>query len=448
MLNTLASRLSHRPSHIKMWHIAWPMIISNITVPLLGLVDTGVLGHLDNPVHLGAAAIGANIFVIIFWAFGFLKMSTTGMTAQAFGARDYTRLKQILIQNLLLATLIGAIILILQELIFSTGIKLIGGSTAVQSHAAVYCDIRAWAAPATLVQYTVIGWLIGIQKTRLSLLILVVVNSVNILMDILLVVVVKMDIAGVALATVIAEYAGIALSLMLVLKQFIALPETRKLKTNRLFAGHDLKKLFAVNSDLFIRTCSLLFAFAFFTSQGARQGDSILAANAVLLTFLLLISSALDGFANAAEALIGESVGARTIKSFHQDTLIALFWCLLTTLLLMITFSIAGKVIIRTLTDIPSVISTASAYLPWLIWMPLISNLSYLLDGVFIGATKTREMRNIMLLSLFMIFIPFWYATRELGNNGLWLTLSAFMLCRSLGMAWSYYEISKRKAWF
>ena len=448
--------------HRQIWAFAWPMMLANVTVPLLGLVDTAVLGHLEHPGYLAGVAIGSNIFTFIFWAFGFLRMGTTGLIAQAYGKQDTPELLRTLIQSIGLALFIGIIIIANQAWLIPTAITLMDGSQQTQALATAYCDIRIWGAPATLIQYALIGTYIGLQKPKASLVILIGINLLNIIFDLWFVVLLEWNVEGVALATVLAEYIGALISLGYLYYYFsrhfqltaekspnsTSRPSTWSLKT--LINRHDLSRFFSVNGDIFIRTCCLLFVFAFFTSQGAKQGDVVLAANAVLLTFLLLISNTLDGFANAAEAKIGEFVGKIKNETLHvnnkystkQHLILfvrsALQWCVGFTAVLMLIFSLSGSSIITLLTDISDVQETANLYLTWLILMPALSCLSYLYDGVFVGATQTRSMRNIMVICLFGVFLPLWMLTQPYGNHGLWFSFSVFMLSRSVLMRLSY----------
>jgi len=423
------------------------MMLSNITTPLLGLVDTAVLGHLEHPGYLAAVAIGSNIFTFIFWAFGFLRMGTTGLVAQAYGKQDHSLINRTLIQAIGLGLLIGLVIIGNQFWLIPTAITLMDGSEHAQMLATTYCQIRIWGAPATLIQYALIGAYIGLHKPKTSLVILIFINSLNIIFDLLFVVVFDFNVTGVAFATILAEYCGVAASLVYlskILKISTNSCDLMSLKT--LLKQSELLRFFRVNSDIFIRTCCLLFVFAFFTAQGAKQGDVILAANAVLLTFLLLISSTLDGFANAVEATVGKITGE---KEYSQTLLsefvgAAIRWSTVTATLLIFIFYYAGSEIISLLTDIQSVRETAEHFLPWLIVMPGLACLSYIYDGVFVGAIETKAMRNIMLICLLLIFMPLWLITKQFDNHGLWFSLSAFMLSRSILMHLAYGRLKQK----
>lgn len=415
--------------HRQVWLLSWPMILSNITVPLLGLVDTAVIGHLPDPRYLGAVAIGASLFSVLFWGFGFLRMGTTGLTAQALGADDTHRLKLLLGQSLVLAGAIGLLLILLQAPLLTLGLNLMGASDEVREAARLYCDIRILSAPAVLANYALLGWFLGLQNSRIPLLLLVATNVLNILLDVLLVVGLGMHVDGVAWATLIATYGALALGLWLAQQHLQSL--NARVTLAELFDWPRYRSLLQSNRYLFVRTLCLLLAFCFFTAQGARLGESTLAANAVLLNFLMLISHGLDGFAHAIEALCGKYHGARDRSGFFDACRAATLWSLATAVLLSLFFWGWGEDLIRMLTSIPEVISHASEYLPWLIAMPLLGVWSYLLDGIYIGANWFRAMQNCMLIACLLVFLPVWYFTQDWHNHGLWLALSALMVGRA-----------------
>ncbi len=430
----------------RLWSLAWPLILTNLTVPLLGLVDTAVLGHLNSPVYLGAVAISANLFTILYWSFGFLRMGTTGLAAQASGAQNKERLRRLLAQASVFGAGIGCFLVMLQLPLISVGLWLMNPEPEVARLAYEYCQIRIFSAPAVLAQYALIGWLIGRHDTRIPLLVAVATNLLNLGLDLLFVVGLNMTSAGVALATLIAEYFALGLTLWLMRQRH---PDAWDLAGvgARLRQWTDYLHLIRVNRFIFIRTVALLLTFAFFTARGAHLGTEILAANAVLLTFLLLISNGLDGFANGAEVLTGEAVGARSLVQLRSSLKVALGCAVVGALLFCGFFWLAGDGLISLLTDIPSVATRAREFLPWLILMPALAVWGYLLDGVFIGALKVRAMQNTVLLSA-LVFLLVWWSSQPLGNHGLWLALSAFMLSRGLGLGWLAWRNSRRQCWF
>lgn len=406
------------------------MILSNITVPLLGLVDTAVIGHLPDPKYLGAVAVGAMIFSILYWSFGFLRMGTTGLTAQALGNNDYNQSRLLLAQSLVLAGLIGLIIVIFQYPLIETALTLVGAEAAVTTEARLYSNIRVFGAPAVLANYALLGWFLGNQNTRIPLLLLVVTNLLNMLLDLIAVYGLGMQAEGVALATVISEYASLILGSVLMLRMLAKQAGTTPWQQLR--SVSDYYHLINVNRYLFVRTLVLLLTLAFFTSQGAQQGTTILSANAVLLNFFLIISNGLDGFAHAAEALSGKFYGAKDNKGFHRIISATLSWSLITAVLFTLLFWLGGELIISLLTNITAVRLAAAEYLPWIIFLPLIAVWSFLTDGIFVGTTQVKAMQNTMLISVFAVYAPVWYLSQPLGNNGLWLAFLSLFMARGI----------------
>ena len=427
-----------RWNHRQIIQLAFPMIISNLSTPLLGLVDTAVMGHLDTPQFLGGVALGGLIFSFIYWGFGFLRMGTTGLTAQAFGNRDHNEIKSILGRALLISTVISILILASQFPVRIISFWLIESSAPLERLASRYYDIRIWSAPATLSLYVLLGWFLGLQDVKSPLYIVLVTNLCNIFLDILLVVYLKMDVNGVAFASVLAEYSGMLFAVFLL---------QRKIKTfhsswswSRVIDPEKLKNLLIINNNIFIRTLCLIFAFAFFTAQGAKFGETILAANAILLNFLMLMAFALDGFAHAAEALVGRALGASDKTLLNRTVLTAALWSCFVAFNFSVAYAVFGMHLINILTSLDDVRNATYQYLPWVIFMPMASFACYLLDGIFIGATLTREMRNTMLFSILLCFLPTWYFFQYLHNHGLWLTLTVFMLARSVSMSWVFKQ--------
>ncbi len=424
------------PNNRDVWRIAAPMMLSNISVPLLGMVDTGVTGHLEDADYLAAVAIGSTIFAFIYGGFNFLRMGTTGITAQKFGAEDHDGLKVALGQALIVSLTIAVALVVLQVPIGDLSLRMLGAQAAVADFAHQYFYIRIWSAPATLANYALIGWFLGLQNARVPLYIVLVINVTNIFLDLFFVLVLDMKVDGVAAASVIAEFSGVAFG------GIYALRYLRRHRGRMLYAHlttlREYKAFFGVNAHLLVRTMALIFAFAFVTAAGARIGPMILAANAVLMNLMNLMSFALDGFAHAAEALVGKAVGANNREALREAVRLTLRWSLYMSLTFCLFFFVGGPWLIRLLTDIPEVITVANRYLPWMTLMPFVAVWSYLYDGVFVGATRAREMRDIMLVSTFLVFLPTWYMTRELGNHGLWLALAAFLASRGIGMHYYY----------
>ncbi|WP_438462469.1 MATE family efflux transporter [Marinomonas sp. PE14-40] len=435
----------------RIWHMAWPPMLSNITTPLLGLVDTAVVGHLANESHLGAVAIGASIFSLVFWAFGFLRMGSTGLTAQALGRKDDQRVLELLLQSVLLGILIGLLLILFREPIIDVMLWMMSPSAQVEPWARLYCEVRILSAPAVLAGYAVVGWFYGVQNARGPLWIMLLINVVNMVLDYYAVYHLDMASDGVAWATVFSQYAGLALALYLASKQL------KKLNINistevakSLLKLSEYIALIQVNRYLFVRTILLLTVGIFFTAQGSAQGDNILAANAVLLTFLMIISNALDGFAFSVEALCGEAIGQKDKMQFEKVVLLSSVWALVAAVGLVCVFWLFGNHIVSLLTSIESVKSIAAIYLPWLIIFPLLGIWSFMLDGVFIGATEVKQMQDAMIVSVVLVFFPCWYITQQLGmgNHGLWFSQAALFVARGASMYWLYRRNLAQGKWF
>ncbi len=435
-----------RATHSRVWALAWPMMLSNITVPLLGLVDTAVIGHLPDPHHLGAVAVGSMIFSIIYWAFGFLRMGTTGMVAQASGREDGAAIRTLLGQSLVLGAVIGLAILLLRTPLTTLALQLMDPEPAVLASATEYTAIRALGAPAVLCNFALLGWFVGNQNTRIALILLTSTNLLNMLLDLLFVFGLGMAADGVALATVCAEYFSLLLGLWFCRRMLARLPG--EWIWQRLHRLSDYRELISVNRYLFVRTLLLLMTLAFFTAQGAKQGTTILSANAVLLNFMLLISNALDGFAHATEALTGRALGQRQRRHFYQVLVCATLWSGVSAVLLTLVFWLGGQPIIHLLTDLPDVREEAVRYLPWIILLPLVSTWGFLLDGIFIGTTRVKAMQDTMLFSVLLVFAPIWWLSQPLGNQGLWLSFLCLFAARGISGAWVFWRLDRRDAWF
>ena len=438
--------LSASATYRQVWHFAWPAIISNISVPLLGLVDAAVLGHLSAPEYLGGVAVAATMFSMMFWAFGFLRMGTTGVVAQAKGRNDGYALRKWLLQSVVFAALTGLLLILGSPLILHFALPLFAASDVVAVQTEIYFQIRIFSAPAVLVNYALIGWLIGMQIPKGPLFILLVGNAVNIVLDLLLVLGLGWATQGAAIATVIADYLALALGLLMVRR--ILAGDDRQFSVEMLFDLAAFRRLIMLNRHLFVRTLCLLSVQAFFTARGARLGDEVLAANALLLNLMVLISNGLDGFAHAAEALTGECIGKGDRRQFHQVVRVT-GWCsLICGGLFCLFLGLGGKALLGWLTNIPEVAEQASVYLPWLVAMPLIAVWCFWLDGVFIGAVRTDMMQNTMLIATVLVFLPMWFLFRDMENQGLWLAYTVFMAARGLGLIWVYRHFSKNNVWF
>jgi MATE family multidrug resistance protein len=422
--------------------LAIPLILSNLTQPLLSTVDTVLSGHLPGAAALGGVAIGGIFFNSVFWTFGFLRMATTGLVAQAYGAEDHQELRLHFARAFLSSLAIGALVLALRTPLIALSITLLGAGPAVAANASVYCHIRIWSAPAALANYVILGALLGRQRARTALAIQAAINLVNVAVALWLVVHLHWGVAGIAAATAVADYAGLLLGLIVtiqskVLSRSHAKHElSERMRWQDIVHGPSLRHLFALNRDLLLRTLSLVAAYAWFTRSGARAGDAVLAANAVLLNLHNLASYALDGFANATEALVGESIGARRVADYRAVLRASTVAAAVVALLMSLTYLVFGGELIRLFTNQEPIRILAERYLPWAIAMPSIAIWGFQLDGIFIGATHARDLRDSMLISFLgflglAVVLEHWF-----GNHGLWCALALFMVLRgiTLGM--------------
>ncbi len=416
------------------------MILSNITGPLLGLVDTAVIGHLGQAYYLGGATIGAMVVTFITWLCNFLRMSTTGLAAQAFGQSDHTKALLILLRGILLAFVIGASCIVFQQSYLDAGLYLAGGSEQVQFYARQYGEIRIWGLPAALANLVILGWLLGNYRTKIVMWLLILTNVVNLLLDLLFVIGFGWQVQGVAWATLVAEYSGLVAGLVVIagiFKQSIKnLVQSKRHLWQDIIEATALLNYFKLNRDIFIRTLCLEICFLFITFQGARLGDNIVAANAILMNFLLLISFALDGIANAAEAMVGQAAGAKNQHKLKKIVQVSLFWTVIFALGYTVMFALVGSTFIGWITDIDAVVKVANDYLIWIVCLPIIACWCYLYDGIYVGLMQARIMRNSMMVATFLCFFPVWFALQHLGNHGLWAAFIVFMAVRGLTLAW------------
>ncbi|MEM7619909.1 MAG: MATE family efflux transporter [Pseudomonadota bacterium] len=432
---------SNRLNNKDIFVVAIPIVLSNITTPLLGLVDTAVLGQLGAAHLIGAAAVGTSIFSMMFWAFGFLRMGTTGLTAQADGTGDQDVVIGTLLRALSIGLGLGLVLLLLQGILNVLAFALYPASQQVEAAAKIYFDIRIWSAPATLANYALLGWFIGLGRAHIAFVLQLLLNGLNIFLDIYFVMVLHLGIEGVALGTVIAEIVAAIAGIGVALK-YIGWPG-RALPWYRLFDMSALKRAIAVNTDIMIRTLCLLFAFAFLTAQSAGMDDVTLAANAILLGFLHISAYFLDGFAFAAERFVGRSIGAGRRDEFYAAVYLSSVWAGLFSITLAFVFWLGGGFIIDVMTINENVREVARVYLIWAIIAPVVGFASFQLDGIFIGATQTQDMRNMMIVSL-VLYLTFWFFVFPIfGNHGLWASLIVFFIVRALTLLWCFPKLEK-----
>lgn len=429
--------------HGRVWRLAWPVVLSNLTVPLVGAVDTAVVGHLDSPHYIGGVALGTLIFNYLYWGFGFLRMGTTGLVAQARGAGDVPAIQAALARALLLAVAFGFACLLLALPIADLAFALLDGSPESEAAGRDYFLVRVFAAPAALCNISALGFFYGMQAMRAGFLQQVAINVLNVALSLYFVVALDWGVKGVALGTAIAQYAGLALGAWLILR---LMPRTgRRLTLAQILDRARLKAMMAVNRDLFIRTLAVLTATAFFMNSSAALGDTALAANALLWVMLTFAAYGLDGYAHAAEALVGEGVGARSAMRVRRSVVAAAIGAGVLALAMAIGLAAGGGLAIDLLTTLPEVRGEARAYMLWAAAVPLVSVWSFLLDGVFIGATRGPEMRNSMVFSLALFMGTGWLAMQVLGNSGLWASYLLFMLVRTATLL-AYYPRIERDA--
>ncbi len=409
--------------------LALPNIVSNITVPLLGLVDLALMGHLDSEVYIGAIALGGVIFNFIYWGFSFLRMSTTGFTAQAYGEKNHPETITILARALLLVAFIGFLILVLQTPIAWASFKIIGGSADVKELARSYFNIRVWAAPAALSLFVFNGWFLGMQNARFPMIIAIAVNVVNILLSLFFVFALHMNSNGVALGTALSQYIGLSIAAVLFYRKYRhMIPFVSKKGIMNLQV---IARFFKVNSDIFIRTFCIIGVFTFFTSESAGINDTVLAVNSLLIQLLLFFSFFIDGFAFAGEALSGKYFGARNIEQLQKVVKLLFIWGAGLALAFTLIYLPGVRLILRLLTSQKEVIESAQPFVPWVVLVPLASFASFIWDGIYIGATASKAMRNTLLIATFLVFAPSYYLMFPImGNHALWLGMLLFMLAR------------------
>ncbi|WP_242979033.1 MATE family efflux transporter [Rhodohalobacter mucosus] len=416
--------------------LAIPNIISNLSVPLLGVVDTALVGHLDEVYYLGALAVGGMIFNFLFWGFGFLRMGTTGITAQEYGARNRQSMMMTMARVQLIAWSFGLAIILMQTPLIRFSLWIIESSEEVAHFTQVYYDIRIYTAPAMLALYGLQGWFLGMQNAKYPMIITIVHNLLNIVLNIFFIQVMDMHVDGVAWGTLISTWLALGLGVWLFFRKYKRY--TGHYKQSELVNRDELKRYFSVNRDIFIRTLCLIFTFSFFTAKSAAQGDLVLAANTILLQLWMVASYGIDGFAYAAESLIGRFKGGNNSEKLRKAVYYNLGWGLFLGVTGSLIYLLFDEAILFLFTDKTDVIALAMSVMIWTILAPLVSSFCYILDGVFIGATETAPMRNTMLIATFAIFLPAYYAGNSLfGVHGLWVAMVLFMVTR--GAALGFY---------
>lgn len=443
-MNHIVRAWRHGPTHARVWALAVPMILSNLTVPLVALVDSTVVGHLPHAHQLGAVAVGASFYTILASLATFLRMGTTGFAAQAAGKNDEGAMRRILVQSLTLAWLfaimLAAVALPLAHLAFDV----MQPSAQLRELALQFFQIRLLGLPAILMQYAIVGWLLGLQNARAPLAIMLLTNIVNVVLVVSFVLGLGWDVPGAAIASVCAEWSGVMLGLFLVWKRLQRM--AARTDWGMLQRWVNWKPLLQTNRDIFIRSLALQTVFLSITLRGAHLGDATVAANALLLNGLLVCSYALDGLSHAIEALCGHAIGARRQLALRRALVVSGGWAFLISIGFSAGFALFGDLFIAMQTDMAIVRATAGDYIPYLAMLPVIAVWSYILDGLFIGATKAREMRNAMVVSV-VLALPLALALQGQANHGLWFALLAFMAIRALTMAGLAWDLTRKNRW-
>lgn len=434
----------HRPTHRRVWALATPMILSNLSVPLVALVDSTVAGHLPHASDLAAVAVGSAVYALPVWSLGFLRMGTTGFAAQAHGADDGSALRTILAQALLLAAIAGLLVGALMWPLLPWLIGQMHPSAALGTLGLDYLHLRLFGLPAALLNYALAGWFIGKHDTRTTLALLLVTNLANIALNLLFVLGFKLGVPGIALASVAGEWCGTLFGLARARQALRAV--IGRVDWAAMRSWPHWRPLLAVNRDIFLRTLVLEAVFFSISLLGTRLGDAVVAANALLMNGLLLAAFGLDGLANAIEALCGHAIGARDAPGLRRALVVAGGWALLGSLGFAVLFALGGHLFIDAQTSLPAVRTVAYHALPWLAVLPLAGVWSYLLDGLFVGATRAREMRDGMLLAGLLFAVLAW-ACRGWGNDGLWFAFLVFMVTRGLSLGWIALRLQRRQAW-
>mgnify|MGYP002624572316 CR=1 FL=1 len=413
--------------------LAIPNIISNITIPLLGLVDMMLMGHLSSPVYIGAIALGGTIFSVLYSFFSFLRAGTTGFTAQSYGANDSSEVSYSLYRSMTIAILAFLLILCAQKPIAQLSMALLDGSDDVKNLAITYFFVRIWAAPANMVLYCLNGWFIGMQNTKIPMTIAIIINVLNIFFSIFFVVTMHQDVVGVALGTVIAQYCGLITALVFLFVKYKSY--LIKINIYTLLNINKLKRFFKVNADLMIRSILLVLTIAFFTDQSAKLGDNILGVNMILLQFFYIFSYFTDGFAYAGEALVGKFIGARDAENLRSVVSHLFKWGAYICVPFAILYALFPTTFVKIISDQPAILEQIRPYYIYMALIPVITFAAFLWDGIYIGATASKAIRDTMIISSIFVFLPMWYFLMPAyGNHGLWTAFLGFMLARGISM--------------
>jgi len=426
----------------KVFLLAVPLILANLTTPILGIVDTAVIGHLDDPVFLASVVAGSWMFSLFYWGFGFLKSGTTGITAQAKGSNNREEVVNSLLRALIAGLIIGVIISLCRYFLGPLASQILGLSSSVSDLATEYILIRSLSAPAVLATYALIGWLIALQKTREVMIVTFITNAVNVVLDVVLVTIFHMDVKGVAFGTLIAEWIALIASAYFVLK-IIKNQYSISIRPKDIFESNAIIKILTIHTNIFIRTVALISAHLWFVNRSSSLGDMILAANGVLLNLHIMSGFFADAFAFTCESLVGEAKGKRSLRRFREVVLITGAWALVCSLISASTWYLGGTFFINLLTSIEPIRLLANDYLMWVIIMPILTMACYHLDGIFLGTTQTSDLRNGMLISLIVFVGLTLWLIPNLQNDGLWISFCVFFIIRAITLLIRYRSVEK-----
>ena len=427
----------------QIFRLALPSIVSNITVPLLGLVDVAIVGHMGSAVYIGAISIGSMIFNILYWVFGFLRMGTSGMTSQALGRRDLTAVVQLLGRSLAVGLAVALAILVLQVPVKAVAFLILAPDPEILRLASLYFNICVWGAPAMLTLYALMGWYVGMQNTRFPMLISITQNIINIVVSLTLVYGLGMKVEGVALGTLIAQYAGVAIAIFLWIRHYARLRSYFRWKG--VFVYVKMLDFFKVNSDIFLRTLCLVAVNLYFLAAGSRQGAVVLAVNTLLTQLYILFSYVVDGFAFAGEAMSGRYLGAGNAVGLRQTVRRVFFWGTAIALLFTVVYALGGERFLALLTDEASVVKAAAAYFPWAVAVPLAGVAAFVWDGVFIGVTATRGMLLSSLVATLVFFVVYVVFRVSLGNHALWMAFVVYLAVRGVVQTALWKRVKKAR---
>ncbi|MDP6786724.1 MAG: MATE family efflux transporter [Rhodospirillales bacterium] len=425
----------------RVWRLAGPIILANVSVPLLGLVDTAVVGHLPGPHYVGAVAVGALVFNVLYFGLGFLRMGTTGLAAQALGSGNADEVRATLARAVLVAVALGTFMVVVRQPVTWAALAIIAPSGNVVPLADTYISIRIWGAPAALANAALMGWFIGVHNTRAVLAQQLVMNGLNIVLDLVFVIGFGFGVAGVAAASLIAQVAAPVFGLWLVRRDLARIGG--RWRRDLIFEGTRFRRMLAVNRDIFLRSIILISTNVVFISVGAQMGDVVLAANAILFQFHHLAAWTLDGFAYAAEALTGSAVGAGDRPRFREAVRVTGIWALALASGFTLAYLVFGALLIDVITDVEEVRVTARLYLPWAVIIPIVSVWGFMLDGIFVGATRVAEMRNAMVITAILYFGAVALLVPAMANHGLWLAVTLLSILRAVTMGVQYPRIER-----